>query len=95
MINTIIWEVNNILESKPSKIAETMNDFFIGKVQNIRNGMVDTQEDLTECNRLMSGKDCNISLSHISVETVMKLLKSLKSGKSRSVGELDSFSVRL
>ena len=72
-----------------------MNNFFIGKVQNIRNGMVDTQEDLTECNRLMSGKNCNISLSHISVETVRKLLKSLQSGKNTSVDELDSFSVKL
>ena len=88
-------EVNNVLESKASKVAETMNNYFIGKVQTIRNDMVETHEDLTECNRLMRSKNCNFSLSHVTVETVRKLLKSLKSGKSTSIDELDSFSVKL
>ena len=88
-------EVNNILESKVSKVAEIMNNYFIGKVQTIRNDMVESQEDLTECSRLMRGKNCKLSLGHVTVETVRKLIKSLKSGKSTSVDNLDSFSVKL
>ena len=72
-----------------------MNDYFIGKVQTIRNNMIAAQENLSECLKLMIGKSCSLSLQHVSIDTVRKLLKSLKPSKSLSVDELDSFSVKL
>ena len=88
-------EVNNVLETKSSRIATIMNDYFIGKVQTIRNNMVAAQENLTECLRLMVGKRCSLSIQHVSVDAVRKLLKNLKNSKSISVDELDNFSVKL
>ena len=88
-------EVDNVLETKASGIAKIMNDFFINKVRAIRDAMVAVPENLEECNNVMEGKECSLTLQHTSIETVEKLLRNLKKSKSISVDELDSFSVKL
>ena len=62
-------EVGNKLETKPSRIAEVMNDFFIDKVITIRNGLKNVPENLTECWKLMRGKKCKMGFSHVAVST--------------------------
>ena len=88
-------EVDGKLETKASKIAQVMNDFFIDKVQAIRNGLRQVPENLVECLKIMRGKRCSLVLNHVTVDTVCKLLKQLKSGTSASVDELDSYAVKL
>ena len=88
-------EINNSLETKASNIARLMNTFFIDKVLKIRNEMQKVPEKLGECFNIMSGKDCKLDLDHVTVGTVKKLLKNLKSSRSTSVDELDSFAVKL
>ena len=42
----------------------------------------------------MQGKTCHLSLKHVSVIKVNKLLKSLKNSKSTAIDELDNFCVK-
>ena len=88
-------EVNNVLETKPSRIAKIMNDFFINKIKTIRNNMFSVQENFVGCLKMMVGKKCSLSLNHVTKDDVKKLLKKLKNTKSTSVDELDNFLVKL
>ena len=88
-------EVNGKLVTKASTIAKLMNEFFIEKVQLIRRGLRRVSEKLEECRRIMMGKKCSLKLSHVSVETVRKLLTNLKNSRSTSVDELDNYAVKL
>ena len=72
-----------------------MNDYFINKVKTIRDNMAASQENLAECFRIMLGKKCSLSLQHVTIVTVKKLLNNLKNSRSTSVDELDNFSVKL
>ena len=66
--------------------------FFIEKV---RNGIQNVAANLTVCSRIMTSKNCRLSLKHVSVEKVRKLLKNLKNTKSSGVDELDNFCVKI
>ena len=88
-------EVDGKLETKPSRLAELMNNFFIDKVVTIRNGLKKVPETVTQCLKIMKDKQCKLSLGHVTVETVLKLLKKLKNSKSTSVDELDSYAVKI
>ena len=55
-------ESNNKLETKPSKIAHLMNNFFIEKVQKIRKGLKKLPEWFEACVKVMQGKSCNLEL---------------------------------
>ena len=88
-------EGNNVLETKAFRIAKLMNEFVINKVKTIRLGIASAQVNLSECLKLMVGKRCSLTLSHVSKETVKKVLKSLKNSRSVSVDELDNYSVKL
>ena len=87
--------VNNKLTSKASSIASSMNLFFREKVQNIRSGIHHLPNNFLKCKDIMRNKNCKLSLSHVSVKKVNKLLKSLKNSKSTSIDELDNFCVKL
>ena len=43
----------------------------------------------------MTGKTCKLSLQHVTVAKVNRLLRGLKSGKSSSFDGLDNFSIKL
>ena len=86
---------NGILVTKAGKIANTMNDFFVNKVENIRKGLKKLPEKLEECFRIMQGKKCKIALNFVNVNIVTKHLKNLKSSKCTSIDELDSYAVKL
>ena len=88
-------EVDGKLETKPKRISKLMNEFFIDKVLTIRNGLRKVPENMRKCWEIMRGKKCKLNLSHVTVDTVSKLLKKLKSSKSTSVDELDSYTVKL
>ena len=88
-------EVGNVLETKAARIATVMNDYFIDKVRSIRENMAAVPENLVECVRLMMGKRCSLTLNHVTIATVKKLIKSLKNSKSTGVDELDNYSVKL
>ena len=88
-------QVNGQLVTKASLIAKYMNEFFIEKVKKIREGIIEVATNLSVCIEIMSGKTCNVSLKHISLEKIKKLLKKLKNTKSSGVDELDNYCVKI
>ena len=87
--------IDNNLTSKASLIASAMNQFFIQKVQTIRNGIQHLPNSFLKCKEIMINKKCKLALKHVSVTKVNKLLKNLKNSRSTSVDELDNFCVKL
>ena len=71
-----------------------MNKYFIEKIVNLREGLKSTPFNLDICCSIMHNKICKLNLSHVTLSTVKKLLKGLKSSKSTSVDGLDNFAVK-
>ena len=88
-------EVDNRLVTKASSIAALMNTFFIDKVKNIRRIMMNLPICLSMCVQIMGQKECGLSLKHVTLDMVQKLLKNLKNSRSTSIDELDNYSVKL
>ena len=88
-------EVSGRLITKSTEIAGTMNSYFIEKVLNLRNGLKKVSNDFAGCLKIMQTKQCSLSLNHVSIQLVLKLLKGLKSSKSTSVDQLDNYAVKL
>ena len=70
-----------------------MNEYFIEKVINIVISLKKVPIDLSGCSQIMFGKRLALSLDHVSVQKVHKLLCSLKNETSSSVDDLDNLSV--
>ena len=59
--------VGNKLITKASLIASAMNQFFIEKVKNIRNGIPHLENSFAECKSIMKSKTCKLGLSYVSL----------------------------
>ena len=88
-------EIDGKLVTKASLIAKHMNEFFTGKVKCIRDAIKNVPANYFHCQSIMDGKDCHLSLSHVPVNRVQKLLKNLKTSKSTSIDELDNYAVKI
>ena len=88
-------EVDNVLITSAGKIAEIMNTFFIEKVSIIRRGMRILAPSFSSCNKIMQNKNCKLSLSHVSVEKVKKLISSLSNSRSTATDEMDNYAVKV
>ena len=84
-------EVDGKLVNKASEIAILMNDFLISKVQKIRGGIALVQNSFLKCH---GRKNCQLTLQHVTVAKVTRLLKNLKKSKSTSIDGLDNFCVK-
>ena len=62
-------------------IAKLMNEFFLEKIEKIRQGMGNISTNFDVCKRMMAGKSCSLSFRYVNVEKVKKLLKGLKNTK--------------
>ena len=71
-----------------------MNEFFIDKVQAIRHAMGQTLENMSVCTKIMTNRKIALSLQHVTVDQVQKLLRKLKNTRSTSIDELDNFAVK-
>ena len=88
-------QVGNILHTKASAVAGIMNQFFVEKVKNLRKKFAGNKANLEHCEKIMSGRQCSLSMRFVSVKTIKKLLKNLKSSKSVAIDELDSYSLKI
>ena len=88
-------QVGDRLVTSPWKIAQHINEFFINKVLKIREGLGSVLPSFTTCLTIMRGKTCQLSLKHVSVTQIKKLLKNLKNTKSTAVDELDNFCIKV
>ena len=73
-------EENGVLITSARSIAHVMNNFVI---------------DMAPYMRVMKDKKCKLSLSHITVYKVRKLLSSLSNSRSTAMDDLGNFSVKL
>ena len=87
--------VGNKLISKASTIATEMNQFFIEKVKNIRNGIQHLANSFSKCKDIMKNKKCKLAMKHIPISKVNKLLKGLKNSRSTSVDGQDNFCTKI
>lgn len=88
-------EENSLLITSATEISQVMNQFFIDKVKAIRRNMSKVVINLTTCMQIMQNKRCRLSLSHVTVSKVVKLLSSLSNSRSTAVDELDNYSVKI
>ena len=86
--------ISGKLVTKAAVIATEMNRYFMDKVRLIREGISFVPNCFSKCLKIMEGKNCRLSMRHISIIKVKKLLKQLKGSKSISIDGLDSFSVK-
>ena len=88
-------QVGHRLVTNSRAIAEHLNTFFTDKILKIRKGLGELAPDLTACYNIMRGKNCHLSLKHVSVSQIKKLLKNLKNTKSTAVDGLDNFCIKV
>ena len=88
-------EVGGRFITRARLIATHMNEFFVEKIQTIRASMGQTPENLSVCSKIMNNKKVKLSLKHVSVENIKKLLKNLKNSRCTSIDELDNFAVKV
>ena len=87
--------VNSMLITKAAEIATSMNEYFIAKVKIIRRSIASVPNMFLKCAQIMQDRRCKLSLKHVSVTKVNKLLKGLKNSRSTSIDELDNYCVKL
>ena len=90
-------EVNKkiTLYTKACDLARVMNEFFIGKVENIVKGLKKLPKDMTGCVKIMKDRRISLSMKFVTVKKVRKLLGNLKSKTSTAVDQLDNFAVKI
>ena len=88
-------EVDNKMFTSSKAVAKIMNEYFIDKVRQIRNGMGHIVTNLTQCRNIMENKHCSLGFQHVTVGKVRKLLAGLSTSKCTAIDELDNFSVKV
>ena len=86
---------DNILYNKAMDIANIMNEYFIEKVQILKEKIVNLPINLEHSKKVMLGKKCKLSLDYVTKQKVLKILKSLRSSRCPSIDELDSYTLKL
>ena len=88
-------EINGKLEAKAQVVAKHVNEFFSTKVKDIRDSIENVPPNFLTCQEIMNGKNCSMSLAHVNIGKVKKLLKSLKTSKSTIIDELDNYVAKI
>ena len=84
------------LENTPSGLAECMNNFFVKKIELIRNNLEKIEADPVEnLRRIMSNRRCFFKLKPVHPDTVLKLISNLKNSNSFGLDFIDTKIVKL
>ena len=86
---------DNKLYSKPKDVAEIMNQFFLSKIEKIRQKFNNISVNLEFCKKKRVGKTCKLDLKYVSQDRIFKILKKLKSSKSCGIDGLDTYSLKI
>ena len=82
--------------SKPSKLANIMNTFFIQKVRDLRNNLPQSPGDPLELARnLMSRNHSKFSLKPVPPDDISKIISNMKSTKSCGKDNIDTYVIKL
>ena len=97
-VGTPLVELNGFVLTKPGEIANHFNDFYVGKVSNLRQTMTNTNNvKANDCIKtiIMKDKSCEFKFHQVEVSEVERLLCSLTDSKSAGLDNLDSKVLRI
>ena len=84
------------LENRPIGLAECMNNFFINKIETLRNNLEASEADPhSNLQKLMSNRDCTFKLQPVHPDMVGKLICNLKNSGSVGLDFLDTKIIKL
>ena len=85
-------ELNGEFITKPSDIANYFNNYFLSKVNTLRNQMLPVSGGLSKAiikNHIMCGKDCVFDFKAISADFMVKILHTIKCDKPCGFDNID------
>ena len=85
-------ELNGEFITKPSDIANYFNNYFLSKVNTLRNQMLPVSGGLSKAiiqNHIMCGKDCVFDFKPISADFMVKILHTIKCDKPCGFDNID------
>ena len=84
------------LETKPSRLAECMNNFFIQKVRNLKERIIPSNSDpLAILRQLMTNRSCVFQLQPVHPDQVEKMIINLKNSGSSGLDFIDTSTIKL
>ena len=82
--------------SKPSEVADCQNQFFVNKVQSIRDNLpTQVSDPLSKLRYLMRDRTSTFHLKPVHPDTVEHILSSLKNSKSCGMDTIDTYILKL
>ena len=82
--------------NSPQGLADSMNSFFVGKVNGLRANLPPSRGDPLEPLRsVMSNRTCQFRLKSVHPEDVLKIVKELKNTKSTGLDDIDATTLKL
>ncbi len=95
--NPSFLEANDKFITKPSEIANYLNDYFISKLENLRESMPNLSNDISHLlirNKIMNGRNSKLKMVNANVDKVKEFLKNSKD-KPPGVDGLESRLLKL
>ena len=87
---------NGKMESRPKALAETLNSFFISKVNRLIEGLpVPMDDPLRVLKKIMHNRSCRLTLRPVHPKEVLKLIMGLKNTQSEGLDYISMYIVRL
>ena len=82
------------LMSSPQELADSMNCFFLEKVQSLQENLPPAKNDPLEALRMaMSERTCNFNFRTVHPDEVLEIVKALKNCKSAGLDDIDTLSL--
>ena len=88
--------VDGVIVNSPQGLANTMNKFFISKVDRLRQSIPNNNSDpLRVLRESMADRTCSLSFLPAHPEEVLKIIKNLKNSKSSGLDNVDTYIIKL
>ena len=82
--------------TSPAKLAEIMNNFFVSKIEKIRQNIPAPIEDpLKTLKYIMKNKDSKLTLKCVHPDTVKEIIMGLKNSKASGIDNIDTYIIKL
>ena len=87
---------NGEMFSKPAKLSNIMNNFFVNKVRNLRSNLPESPGDPLElASSLLSRKSSSFTLRAVHPDEISKIISNMKSSKSCGNDNIDTYVIKL
>ena len=88
--------INGLVEGSPKQLANAMNEFFVKKINTLRNKIpLPTEDPLRFLKQMMSNRTSTFRLDIAHPDEVLAILKSLKNSKATGLDTIDVATVKL